>query len=72
MKWSWTYDSALTAMAFSVAGVSSEVTPGQAPVMADRTLTSPQYGEEYHVWPSAASGAWLLIALDKPTFNLFQ
>ena len=48
------------------------VTPCQAPVMADRTLTSAAYGEEYHVWPSAAGGAWLLIALDKPTFNLFR
>ena len=48
------------------------VTPGEAPVMADRTLYSPAYGEEYHVWPSAAGGAWMLIALDKPTFNLFR
>ena len=48
------------------------LTPGEAPVMADRTLYSPAYGEEYHVWPSAAGGAWMLIALDKPTFNLFR
>jgi hypothetical protein len=48
------------------------ITPGEAPVMADRTLTSIPYGEEYHVWPSAAGGAWMLIALDKPTFSLFQ
>ena len=48
------------------------VTPGEAPVMADQTLYSAAYGEEYHVWPSAAGGAWMLIALDKPTFNLFR
>lgn len=48
------------------------ITPGEAPVMADRTLTSIPYGEEYHVWPSAAGGAWMLIALDKPTFSLFR
>ena len=48
------------------------VTPGEAPVMADQTLYSSAYGEEYHVWPSAAGGAWMLIALDKPTFNLFR
>jgi hypothetical protein len=48
------------------------VTPGEAPVMADKTLYSAVYGEEYHVWPSAAGGAWMLIALDKPTFNLFR
>ena len=48
------------------------VTPGQAPVMADQTLISIPYGEEYHVWPSAAGGAWMLIALEDPTFRLFQ
>ena len=48
------------------------VTPGEAPVMADQTLTSIPYGEEYHVWPSAAGGAWMLIALNDPTFNLFR
>jgi hypothetical protein len=46
--------------------------PGQAPVMADRTVTSIPYGEEYHVWPSAAGGAWMLIALADRTFNPFQ
>ena len=50
----------------------SAVSPGAAPVMANRTLTSIPYGEEYHVWPSAASGAWTLIALNKPSFNLFR
>jgi len=48
------------------------VTPGEAPVMADQTLYSPAYSEEYHVWPGAAGGAWMLIALDDPTFNLFR
>jgi hypothetical protein len=48
------------------------VTPGQGPVMANRTVTSVPYGVEYHVWPSAAAGAWTLIALNKPTFNLFR
>jgi len=50
----------------------ANVSPGEAPVMADRTLYSPAYGEEYHVWPSAAGGAWTLIALSDPTFNLFR
>jgi hypothetical protein len=40
------------------------VTPGEAPVMGDRTVHSAAYGEEYHVWSSAAGGAWMLIALD--------
>jgi hypothetical protein len=48
------------------------VTPGEAPVMAYQTLYSVAYGEEYHVWPSAAGGAWLLMALEQPTFNLFR
>ena len=48
------------------------VTPGEAPVMADQTLYSPSYGEDYHVWPSAAGGAWMLIALGDPTFRLFR
>jgi hypothetical protein len=32
--------------------------------MADKTLYSAAYGEEYHLWPTAARGAWMLIALD--------
>jgi hypothetical protein len=50
----------------------ARITPGESPVMADRTVTSIPYGEEYHVWPSTAGGAWMLIALNKPTFTLFQ
>ncbi|HET6867612.1 MAG TPA: hypothetical protein VFH80_16965 [Solirubrobacteraceae bacterium] len=60
-----------SALASSLSGLAS-VTPGEAPVMADQTLYSGAYDEEYHVWPSAAGGAWMLIALDKPTFNLFR
>jgi hypothetical protein len=48
------------------------LTPCEAPVMADQTLHSVPYGEEYHVWPSAAGGAWMLIAHDKPTFKPFR
>jgi hypothetical protein len=40
--------------------------------MADRTPTSAAYGEECHAWPSAAAGAWTLIALNEPTFTLFR
>ena len=60
--------SALASSLSALAGI----TPGQAPVMADHTLYSAAYGEEYHVWPSAAGGAWMLVALDNPTFNLFR
>jgi hypothetical protein len=49
----------------------ADVTPGAAPVMADQTLTSLPYGAEYHVWPSAAAGAWMLIALDNPAWRMF-
>jgi hypothetical protein len=48
------------------------VTPGEAPGEANQTVTSNPYEEEFHVWPSAAAGAWTLIALDKPTFRLFR
>jgi len=50
----------------------AQVSPGEAPVMANETLTSARYEEEYHVWPSAAAGAWTLIALTDPSFNLFR
>jgi hypothetical protein len=39
------------------------VTPTDAPLQADQTMTSVAYGEEYHVWPAAAAGAWMLLAL---------
>jgi hypothetical protein len=48
------------------------VSPGEAPVMANQTVTSDPYEEEFHVWPSAAAGAWTLIALDKPNLSLFR
>jgi len=38
------------------------VTPTDAPLQADQTVTSVAYGEEYHVWPAAAAGAWMLLA----------
>ncbi|MBV9604902.1 MAG: hypothetical protein JO027_07340 [Solirubrobacterales bacterium] len=59
--------STLAASLLSIAAV----TPGDAPVMADQTLTSIPYGAEYHVWPSAAAGAWMLIALVNPAWRLF-
>jgi len=39
--------------------------------MTDQAVTSIPYGAEYNVWPSAAAGAWMLIALDKPGWRLF-
>ena len=60
-----------SALASSLQAIAA-VDPGAGPVMANRTLTSIPYGEEYHVWPSAAGGAWTLIALSKPTFSLFR
>ncbi len=33
-----------------------------APLQSDRTLTSPAYGVEYHVWPAAAAAAWVILA----------
>jgi hypothetical protein len=38
------------------------VTPATAPLQADQTVTSPAYGAEYHVWPAAAAGAWMMLA----------
>jgi hypothetical protein len=38
------------------------VTPTDAPLQADQAGTSVAYGEEYHVWPAAAAGAWMLLA----------
>ena len=59
--------STLATSLLAIAGV----TPGSAPVMADQTVTSIPYGDEYHVWPAAAAGAWMLIALDRPSWRLF-
>ena len=38
------------------------ITPTTAPLQADQTVTSTAYGAEYHVWPAAAAGAWMLLA----------
>jgi hypothetical protein len=48
------------------------VTPGQAPVQADQVSVSTAYGAEYHVWPAAAAGAWLMLAEHKPAALLFR
>jgi len=38
------------------------------PVQSDQTLTAPAYGVEYHVWPSAAPAAWVLISQNATSF----
>ncbi|HEX3691176.1 MAG TPA: hypothetical protein VHV28_15860 [Solirubrobacteraceae bacterium] len=43
------------------------LTPTSGPLMADRTVTSPTFSAEFHVWPSAAAGAWLMLATAHPT-----
>jgi hypothetical protein len=47
------------------------VTPNDAPVQADQVQVNTAYGEAYHVWPSAAAGAWMMLAEHKPTPLLF-
>ncbi len=44
------------------------ITPGSGPLQADQALTNTAYGVEYHVWPSAAPAAWVLMAQDAPGF----
>jgi hypothetical protein len=61
--------STLTQSLNSIAAVTASA--GGAPVQADRTVTSASYGAEFHVWPAAAAGAWLLLAEHKPTVALF-
>lgn len=46
----------------------ANVTPGDAPLQTDRTLSSDAYGVEYHVWPAAAAGAWLMLAQSGPAW----
>jgi hypothetical protein len=53
----------------SIAAVTASA--GGAPLQADRTVSSAGYGAEFHVWPPAAAGAWLLLAEHKPTVALF-
>jgi hypothetical protein len=43
------------------------LTPASGPLMADRTVTDLAYSAEFHVWPSAAAGAWLMLAAAHPT-----
>jgi hypothetical protein len=42
--------------------------PGAPPLQANQTFTSASSGVEYHVWPSTASAAWLLLAQKAPYF----
>ena len=55
--------SALNASILSIAGL----TPASGPLMADRTVTNQTYDAEFHVWPSAAAGAWLILGQVHPT-----
>ena len=61
--------SALTQSLNSIAAVTSGA--GGAPLQADRSVTSATYGVEFHVWPAAAAGAWMILAEHKPTAALF-
>jgi hypothetical protein len=61
--------SGLTQSLNSIAAVTAGA--GGAPLQADRTVTASAYGAEFHVWPAAAAGAWLLLAEHKPTTALF-
>ncbi len=38
------------------------------PLQANQTLTNATLGVEYHVWPAAAPGAWVILAQQAPTF----
>jgi hypothetical protein len=42
--------------------------PSVGPLQSDQALTNTAYGVEYHVWPSAAPAAWILISQKAPTF----
>jgi hypothetical protein len=74
----WTEGSAEMVLADAAAGQSSTalntsllaiagLTPTSGPLMADRTVTNVTYSAEFHVWPSAAAGAWLILATAHPT-----
>jgi hypothetical protein len=74
----WTEGSAEMVLADTAAGQSSTtlsnsllaiaaLTPTSGPLMADRTVTNVAYSAEFHVWPSAAAGAWLILAAAHPT-----
>jgi hypothetical protein len=55
-----------TALTTSLLAISG-LTPTTGPLMADRTGTNLAYSAEFHVWPSAAAGAWLILATAHPT-----
>ena len=55
-----------TALNTSLLAVAA-LTPTSGPLMADRTVTNLTYSAEFHVWPSAAAGAWLMLATAHPT-----
>jgi hypothetical protein len=38
------------------------------PLQSDQTVSNAAFGVEYHVWPSAASAAWVLLSQSAPTF----
>jgi hypothetical protein len=38
------------------------------PLQSDQTSANTAFGVEYHVWPSAAAAAWVLLAQNAPTF----
>lgn len=59
-----------TALAQSLNAIAA-LTPTEAPVQADQVALSTAYGAEYHVWPSAAAGAWMMLAEHKPAALLF-
>jgi hypothetical protein len=50
-----------TALSQSLGAIAA-ITPTDAPLQADQTTTNAAYGAEYHVWPAAAAGAWMLLA----------
>ncbi len=74
----WTEGSAEMGLADTAAGQSTTsldtsllavaaLTPTSGPLMADRTVTNVAYSAEFHVWPSAAAGAWLILNSAHPT-----
>jgi hypothetical protein len=74
----WTEGSAEMVLADTAAGQSSTalntsllaiaaLTPTSGALMADRTATNVSYSAEFHVWSSAAAGAWLILASAHPT-----
>lgn len=71
----WTEGTIEMRMALARAGVSttaldqslvawSALTGAAGPLQADRTITGNPFNE-FHVWPSAAAGAWTLLALTR-------